>query len=68
VGKFVSEDLGIKLEKLENLKLTGPRRRHSEDLIRESTTIVEGNGDAEKIKGAYRTNQRSRVEESDSDY
>ena len=47
-GQFVSEDLGIKLE---NLDLNSLGQAKTVKIDRESTTIVEGNGDAEKIKG-----------------
>ena len=63
-GKFISEDLGIKLESL-NLNDLG--RAKSITIDKENTTIVEGNGKSSEIQG--RVNQiRRQIEETTSDY
>jgi chaperonin GroEL len=63
-GKFISEDLGIKLETLE---LTDLGRAKSIVVDKENTTIVEGNGKSSEIQG--RVNQiRRQIEETTSDY
>jgi chaperonin GroEL len=63
-GKFISEDLGIKLESL-NLEDLG--RAKSIVVDKENTTIVEGNGKSSEIQG--RVNQiRRQIEETTSDY
>jgi chaperonin GroEL len=63
-GEAITEDLGIKLEgvKLENL---GRAKRITID--KDNTTIIDGGGDATKIKG--RVNEiRSQIEKTTSDY
>src|SRR5579863_1948228 len=63
-GEAITEDLGIKLEgvKLENL---GRAKRITID--KDNTTIIDGAGDAGKIKG--RVNEiRSQIEKTTSDY
>ena len=63
-GEAITEDLGIKLEgvKLENL---GNAKRITID--KDNTTIIDGAGDASKIKG--RVNEiRSQIEKTTSDY
>ena len=63
-GEAITEDLGIKLEgvKLENL---GHAKRITID--KDNTTIIDGAGDATKIKG--RVNEiRSQIEKTTSDY
>ncbi len=63
-GEAITEDLGIKLEgvKLENL---GRAKRITID--KDNTTIIDGAGDAGKIKG--RVNEiRSQIDKSTSDY
>ncbi len=63
-GEAITEDLGIKLEgvKLENL---GKAKRITID--KDNTTIIDGAGDANKIKG--RVNEiRTQIEKSTSDY
>jgi chaperonin GroEL len=63
-GEAITEDLGIKLEgvKLENL---GRAKRITID--KDNTTIIDGAGDATKIKG--RVNEiRSQIEKATSDY
>jgi chaperonin GroEL len=63
-GKFISEDLGIKLEGL-NLEDLG--RAKSVTVDKETTTIVEGGGKSSEIQG--RVNQiRRQIEETTSDY
>src|SRR5437588_6902545 len=63
-GKFISEDLGIKLESL-NLEDLG--RAKSVTVDKENTTIVEGYGKSSEIQG--RVNQiRRQIEETTSDY
>jgi chaperonin GroEL len=63
-GEAITEDLGIKLEgvKLENLGLA---KRVTID--KDNTTIIDGAGDATKIKG--RVNEiRSQIDKATSDY
>src|SRR5580658_5427445 len=63
-GKFISEDLGIKLESVE---LADLGRAKSVVVDKENTTIVEGNGKSSDIQG--RVNQiRRQIEETTSDY
>jgi len=63
-GKFISEDLGIKLESL-NLEDLG--RAKSIVVDKENTTLVEGYGKSSEIQG--RVNQiRRQIEETTSDY
>ena len=63
-GKFMSEDLGIKLE---NLTLDDLGRAKSVVIDKENTTIVEGGGKSSDIQG--RVNQiRRQIEETTSDY
>ena len=63
-GKFISEDLGIKLESVE---LTDLGKAKSIVVDKENTTIVEGSGKASDIQG--RINQiRRQIEETTSDY
>jgi len=63
-GKFISEDLGIKLESL-NVDDLG--RVKSVVVDKENTTIVEGHGKSSEIQG--RVNQiRRQIEETTSDY
>src|SRR5438270_1735597 len=63
-GKFISEDLGIKLE---SLALEDLGRAKSVTVDKENTTIVEGNGKSSEIQG--RVNQiRRQIEETTSDY
>jgi len=63
-GKFISEDLGLKLE---NLGLEDLGRAKSIVVDKENTTIVEGNGKNTEIQG--RVNQiRRQIEETTSDY
>ena len=63
-GRFISEDLGVKLESL-NLEDLG--RAKSVVIDKENTTIVEGAGKSSEIQG--RVNQiRRQIEETTSDY
>src|SRR5437870_1084205 len=63
-GKFISEDLGIKLE---SLTLEELGRAKNVVVDKENTTIVEGNGKSSEIQG--RVNQiRRQIEETTSDY
>ncbi len=63
-GKFISEDLGIKLETVE---LSDLGRAKSIVVDKENTTIVEGGGKSSDIQG--RVNQiRRQIEETTSDY
>src|SRR5256714_13563259 len=63
-GKFISEDLGIKLE---SIGLEDLGRAKSIVVDQESTTIVEGAGKSADIQG--RVNQiRRQIEETTSDY
>jgi chaperonin GroEL len=63
-GRFISEDLGIKLE---SLQLSDLGRAKSVVVDKENTTIVEGYGKSSDIQG--RVNQiRRQIEETTSDY
>jgi len=63
-GKFISEDLGIKLE---SLSLEDLGRAKSVVIDKENTTLVEGGGKSSEIQG--RVNQiRRQIEETTSDY
>lgn len=63
-GEFISEDLGIKLE---NVELSQLGQAKTVKIDRESTTIVEGRGDLDSIKGRI-SQIKKQIEESDSDY
>ncbi|NOS70028.1 MAG: chaperonin GroEL [Verrucomicrobia bacterium] len=63
-GKFISEDLGVKLE---SIGLEDLGRAKSIVVDKENCTIVEGNGKSSEIQG--RVNQiRRQIEETTSDY
>jgi chaperonin GroEL len=63
-GKFISEDLGIKLETVE---LSDLGKAKTIVVDKENTTIVEGGGKSSDIQG--RVNQiRRQIEETTSDY
>ncbi len=63
-AKFISEDLGIKLE---NVEVSDLGRAKSIVVDKENTTIVEGAGKSSEIQG--RVNQiRRQIEETTSDY
>jgi chaperonin GroEL len=63
-GEFVSEDLGIKLEKV-TLNQLGRAKRVTID--KENTTIVEGAGTRQAITARI-SQIKNQIEESDSDY
>ncbi|HSV72730.1 MAG TPA: chaperonin GroEL [Chthonomonadales bacterium] len=63
-ARFLSEDLGIKLEKIDTAMLGRAKRV---TVTKEDTTIVEGAGGADAIKGRI-AQIRKQVEETDSDY
>ncbi len=63
-GKFISEDLGIKLE---SLSLDDLGRAKSIVVDKENTTIVEGGGKSSEIQGRV-TQIRRQIEETTSDY
>src|SRR3546814_365975 len=63
-GQMISEDLGIKLESV-TLNMLGSAKRVTID--KDNTTLVDGSGDAEGIKG--RVEQiRAQIETTTSDY
>jgi chaperonin GroEL len=63
-GQVISEDVGLKLENT-GIELLGQARKVV--ITKDETTIVDGAGDQEQIKG--RVNQiRAEIEKSDSDY
>jgi chaperonin GroEL len=63
-GTMISEDLGIKLE---NITINDLGRAKKVTIDKENTTIVEGAGDAEKIKGRVKQ-IKTQIEETTSDY
>ena len=63
-GKFISEDLGIKLE---GISLDDLGRAKRINIDKENTTIVEGAGKTEDINGRINLIKRQ-IDESDSDY
>jgi chaperonin GroEL len=63
-GKFVTEDLGLKLESIE-LDYLGRAKRVV--ITKEDTTIVEGAGDQLSIQGRI-SQIKSQIDRSDSDY
>jgi len=63
-GTMISEDLGLKLE---NLTLAQLGRAKKVTVDKDSTTIVEGAGKQEDIKGRV-AQLRRQIEETDSDY
>jgi chaperonin GroEL len=63
-GTFISEDLGIKLENVQLSHLGGAKKIVVE---KESTTIIDGNGDSKKIQ--ERINQiRTQMGQTESEY
>ena len=64
-GKFITEDLGIKLENLDDLSYFGRAKRIV--ITKEDTTIVEGAGDADAIQGRI-AQIKAQIGNSDSDY
>jgi len=63
-GKVISEDLGLKLEKVD-LSMLGRAKRVRVD--KENTTIIEGQGDKKDIEGRIAQIKLQR-DETDSDY
>ncbi|MET0648229.1 MAG: chaperonin GroEL, partial [Pyrinomonadaceae bacterium] len=63
-GRFISEDLGIKLE---NVHVEDLGRTKKATVDKDSTTIVEGAGGREEIDGRVRQ-IRAQIEETTSDY
>jgi len=63
-GTFISEDLGHKLENV-TLDMLGQARRVR--ITKDKTTIVEGKGKPEAVKGRIEQIKRE-IEETDSDY
>jgi chaperonin GroEL len=63
-GKFISEDLGIKLE---NLQIDDLGRGKNIVVDKENTTIVEGGGKSSEIQGRV-AQIRRQIEETTSDY
>jgi len=63
-GKFISEDLGIKLE---NVDLTMMGQAKKVIVSKEETTIVEGAGSADAVKGRIEMIRRQ-IETTDSSY
>jgi len=63
-GRFISEDIGIKLE---GVGLEDLGRAKSVVVDKENTTIVEGNGKSSDIQGRVNQIRRS-IEETTSDY
>jgi chaperonin GroEL len=63
-GKFITEDLGIKLENAD-LEMLGSAKRIT--ITKDDTTIVEGKGESAAITGRVAQIKRQ-IEETDSDY
>ena len=63
-GKKVSEEIGLKLEKVD---LTQLGRARQVKVTKEETTIIEGKGDAKNIKGRI-VQIKKEIEDSTSDY
>jgi chaperonin GroEL len=63
-GTFFSEDLGIKLE---NVELNQLGRAKKVEVDKDSTTIIDGAGDQEKVKARV-AQLRKGIEETDSEY
>jgi chaperonin GroEL len=63
-GKLISEDIGLKLE---NIQLTDLGTTKRVVLTKDDCTIIEGQGDADAIKGRI-AHIRSQIENSASDY
>jgi chaperonin GroEL len=63
-GEVITEELGLKLE---NTQLSQLGRARKVVITKDNTTIIDGDGDAEQIKG--RINQiRGEIETTDSDF
>ena len=63
-GRFLSEDLGVKLENVD-LSMLGKAKRIT--ITKENTTIVEGAGTSDAIQGRIAQIKRA-IEETDSSY
>ncbi|HZG53058.1 MAG TPA: chaperonin GroEL [Pyrinomonadaceae bacterium] len=63
-GKVISEDLGIKLE---NVQVSDLGRAKKVTIDKDNTTVVEGAGDDNDIKGRVKT-LKAQIEDSTSDY
>jgi chaperonin GroEL len=63
-GRVLSEDLGIKLE---NVKLEDLGSARKVTINKESTTIIDGSGNAEDLQGRVKT-LKAQIEETTSDY
>ena len=63
-GQVISEDLGLKLE---NVTLTDLGRAKRITMDKDATTIVDGSGDKEKIKGRV-AEIKAQMEKTTSDY
>nr|MDQ2687024.1 chaperonin GroEL [Armatimonadota bacterium] len=63
-GKFITEDLGIKLENVDETFLGSAK---SITITKEDTTIVEGKGTSASIQGRI-AQIKAQIEKSDSDY
>lgn len=63
-GTMISEDLGIKLE---NITINDLGKAKKITVDKENTTIVEGAGEAEKIKGRVKQ-IKAQIDETSSDY
>jgi chaperonin GroEL len=63
-GKFISEDLGIKLENVE-LDMMGQAK--TVIVNKDDTTIIEGNGSQDAVNGRI-TQIRKQIEDTDSSY
>src|SRR5271169_3947285 len=63
-GTVISEDLGLKLEKI---KLTDLGRARKITIDKDNTTIIEGAGDAKQIQGRVKQ-IKTQVDETTSDY
>jgi len=63
-GRVITEDLGVKLEKVQLADLGSAKRVV---IDKETTTIVEGSGDRKAIQGRVATIKRQ-IEETTSDY
>jgi chaperonin GroEL len=63
-GKFITEDLGIKLE---NVKIADLGKAKRVTVDKENTTIIEGAGSASAIQGRVKL-IRHQIEETSSDY
>jgi chaperonin GroEL len=63
-GNMISEDIGVKLE---NIKLDDLGTAKKITVDKDNTTIIEGSGDPEKIKGRIKQ-IKTQIEEIKSDY